>query len=399
MGVGGRQSAVGGSAIDLEGRYMMQTYRRLPVEFVLGEGCLLYDADGGEYLDFLAGISVCNAGHCHPHVVEAIREQAGRLTQVSNLFYNEPAARLAERLVQSFEPGARVFLCNSGTEANEAAIKLARKHRRGGEIVVLEGAFHGRTMGALSATPQPDKQEPFAPLVPGFRVVPRDDPAALDAAVGDGTAAVLLEPVQGETGVWPISERMLLAAREACDRAGALLIFDEIQCGMGRTGTLWAFELTPVRPDVFTTAKALANGLPVGACVGGGRAADVLEPGDHGATFGGGPLVAAAALATLDVIDDDQLLARVRVLGDRLRVGLEELRVAGRLTDVRGRGLMLAADVPAEREGGAPAVVARGLEEGLVLNATGPVTLRFLPPLVVTERDVDRVLDFLTEAL
>jgi acetylornithine/N-succinyldiaminopimelate aminotransferase len=399
MGVGGRQSAVGGSAIDLEGRYMMQTYRRLPVEFVLGEGCLLYDADGGEYLDFLAGISVCNAGHCHPHVVEAIREQAGRLTQVSNLFYNEPAARLAERLVQSFEPGARVFLCNSGTEANEAAIKLARKHRRGGEIVVLEGAFHGRTMGALSATPQPDKQEPFAPLVPGFRVVPRDDPAALDAAVGDGTAAVLLEPVQGETGVWPISERMLLAAREACDRAGALLIFDEIQCGMGRTGTLWAFELTPVRPDVFTTAKALANGLPVGACIGGGRAADVLEPGDHGATFGGGPLVAAAALATLDVIDDDQLLARVRVLGDRLRVGLEELRVAGRLTDVRGRGLMLAADVPAEREGGAPAVVTRGLEEGLVLNATGPVTLRFLPPLVVTERDVDRVLDFLTEAL
>jgi acetylornithine/N-succinyldiaminopimelate aminotransferase len=399
MGVGGRQSAVGGSAIDLEGRYMMQTYRRLPVEFVLGEGCFLYDADGGEYLDFLAGISVCNAGHCHPHVVEAIREQAGRLTQVSNLFYNEPAARLAERLAQSFEPGARVFLCNSGTEANEAAIKLARKHRRGGEIVVLEGAFHGRTMGALSATPQPDKQEPFAPLVPGFRVVPRDDPDALAAAVGDGTAAVLLEPVQGETGVWPISERMLLAAREACDRAGALLIFDEIQCGMGRTGTLWAFELTPVRPDVFTTAKALANGLPVGACIGGGRAADVLEPGDHGATFGGGPLVAAAALATLDVIDDDQLLARVRVLGDRLRVGLEELRVAGRVTDVRGRGLMLAADVPAEREGGAPAVVARGLEEGLVLNATGPVTVRFLPPLVVTEREVDRVLDFLGEVL
>jgi acetylornithine/N-succinyldiaminopimelate aminotransferase len=265
--------------------------------------------------------------------------------------------------------------------------------------VVLEGAFHGRTLGSLSATPQPDKQEPFAPLLPGFRVVPRDDPGALAAAVDDRTAAVLLEPVQGETGVWPISERMLLAAREACDRAGALLVFDEIQCGMGRTGTLWAFELTPVRPDAFTAAKALANGLPIGACVAGGRAADVLQPGDHGATFGGGPLVAAAALATLDVIDDDRLLSHVRVLGDRLRVGLEDLRAAGRLADVRGRGLMLAADVLPEREGGAPGIVAHGLEHGIVLNATGPVTLRFLPPLVVTERDTDRVLAFLKGTL
>jgi acetylornithine/N-succinyldiaminopimelate aminotransferase len=387
------------SAIELEARYMMQTYKRLPVEFVLGEGARLYDAHGEEYLDFLAGISVCNAGHCHPRIVEAIRDQAGRLQQVSNLYYNEPAARLAERLATSFEPGARVFLCNSGTEANEAAIKLARRHRRGGEIVVLEGAFHGRTMGALSATPQPDKQEPFAPLVPGFRVVPRDDPDALAAAVGDRTAAVMMEPVQGETGVWPISERMLLAAREACDRSGALLVFDEIQCGMGRTGTLWAFELTPVRPDVLTAAKALANGLPVGACLAGRRAADVLQAGDHGATFGGGPLVAAAALATLDILDDDALLSRVRVLGDRLRVGLEELRSAGRLSDVRGRGLMLGADVPAELEGGAPAVVARALEEGIVLNAIGPLTLRFLPPLVITDRDLDQVLEFLREAL
>jgi acetylornithine/N-succinyldiaminopimelate aminotransferase len=386
-------------AIELEREYMMQTYKRLPVTFVLGEGCFLYDAEGREYLDFVAGISVCNAGHCHPQVVEAIREQAGRLTHVSNLYYNEPAARLAERLAHSFEPGARVFLCNSGTEANEAAIKLARRHRQGGEIVVLEGGFHGRTMGSLSATPQPDKQEPFAPLVPGFRVVPRDDPGALSAAVGEGTAAVLIEPVQGETGVWPISERMLLAARGACDEAGALLIFDEIQCGMGRTGTLWAFELTPVRPDVLTSAKALANGLPVGACIAGRRAAGILQPGDHGATFGGGPVVAAAALATLGVLDDDALLSRVRVLGDRLRVGLEELRAAGRLADVRGRGLMLAADVPAERDGGAPAVVARALDAGIVLNATGPVTVRFLPPLVVTERDVDGVLAFLDEAL
>ena len=382
--------------MELEAQYMMQTYKRLPVTFVMGEGCHLYDAEGRQYVDFLAGISVLSTGHCHPHVVEAIREQAARLAQVSNLFYNEPAALLAERLAQSFSPGARVFLCNSGTEANEAAIKLVRKRRAGGEIVVLEGALHGRTMGSLSATPQPDKQEPFAPLVPGFRAVPRDDPDALAAAVSDQTAAVMIEPVQGETGIWPISERMLMAAREACDRAGALLVFDEIQCGMSRTGTLWAFELTPVRPDVLTSAKALASGLPVGAVIAGGEAADVLQPGDHGATFGGGPLVAAAALATLDVLDDDRLQARVRVLGDRLRVGLEGMREQGRLTDVRGRGLMVAADLP---EPHAADVVRAGLEAGFVLNATGPSTLRFLPPLIVTEREIDQVLAFLGETL
>jgi acetylornithine/N-succinyldiaminopimelate aminotransferase len=384
------------NVVELEAQYMMQTYKRLPVTFAMGEGCFLYDAEGRQYLDFLAGISVLNTGHCHPQVVEAIREQAARLTQVSNLFYNELAARLAARLAQSFSPGARVFLCNSGTEANEAAIKLARKRRKAGEIVVLEGAFHGRTMGSLSATPQPDKQEPFAPLLSGFRSVPRDDPDALSAAVGEQTAAVLIEPVQGETGIWPISERMLLAAREACDRSGALLMFDEIQCGMSRTGTLWAFELTPVRPDVLTSAKALASGLPVGAVIAAGEAADVLQPGDHGATFGGGPLVAAAALATLDILDDDRLLARVRVLGDRLRVGLERLREQGRVTDVRGRGLMVAADLP---EPTAPDVVRAGLDAGLVLNATGPSTLRFLPPLIVTEKEIDQVLAFIEETL
>ena len=383
-------------AMELEAKYMMQTYKRLPVTFVMGEGCHLYDAEGRQYLDFLAGISVLSTGHCHPHVVAAVREQAARLAQVSNLYYNEPAAQLAQRLAESFAPGARVFLCNSGTEANEAMIKLARKRRTGGEIVVLEGAFHGRTLGALSATPQPDKQEPFAPLVPGFVTVPRDDPEALDAAVNERTAAVMLEPVQGETGIWPISERMLLAARAACDRYGALLLFDEIQCGMSRTGTLWAFELTPVRPDVMTSAKALASGLPAGAVIAGGEAADVLQPGDHGATFGGGPLVATAALATLDLLDDDHLQARVRVLGDRLRVGLEAMREQERLTDVRGRGLMVGADLPSPT---APDVVAAGLEAGLVLNATGPSTLRFLPPLIVGDPEIDRVLEFLEETI
>jgi acetylornithine/N-succinyldiaminopimelate aminotransferase len=383
----------------LEARYVMQTYKRAPVEFVLGEGVTLYDRDGEAYLDFLAGISVCNAGHCHPHVVEAVRQQATRLFHVSNLFYTEPGVRLAERLGESFEPGARTFLCNSGAEANEAAIKLARRHRHGGEIVVLEHAFHGRTMGALSATPQRSKQEPFEPLVPGFVVVPRNDPQALTAAVSERTAAVMIEPIQGECGVWPISEQMLLAAREACDRHGALLMFDEIQCGMGRTGTLWAFELTAVRPDVLTVAKSLASGLPIGACVAGGSAAETLVAGDHGTTFGAGPLVATAALATLDVLDDDALHARVRVLGDRFRAGLERFRGEGRLADVRARGLMVGVDLPESRSGEAPKVVEEALAARIVINSTGPDTVRFLPPLIAEEQHVDRVLEFLDGAL
>jgi acetylornithine/N-succinyldiaminopimelate aminotransferase len=389
------QAGLLGELRTLDRRNLMQTYGERVTAFVRGEGATLYDADGDPYLDFLAGISVCNAGHCHPHVVEAIREQAGRLLHSSNFFLTEPAVRLAARLAASLSGHARVFLANSGAEANEAAIKLARKRRRGGEVVVLEGGFHGRTMGALSATPQETKQEPFAPLVPGFRAVPRDDPAALEAAVGERTAAVLLEPVQGESGVWPIADDLLVAARRACDRSGALLVFDEVQCGMGRTGTLWAFEQTPVRPDVLTSAKALASGLPIGACVAAGEAAEALAAGDHGSTFGGGPLAAAAALATLDVIDDD-LLVRVRELGDRLLAGLGSLRDRGCLTAVRGRGLMAAADLPEPR---ADEVVSAALGERIVLNSTGPATLRFLPPLVIDGADVDRVLDFLEEVL
>jgi predicted acetylornithine/succinylornithine family transaminase len=382
--------------VALDEAYVMHTYARQPVAFVRGEGATLYDADGAEYLDFVAGISVCNTGHCHPRVVEAIREQAERLLHVSNLYLNEPAMRLAERLAASSGGEARVFFSNSGAEANEAALKLARKRRRGGEFVVLEGAFHGRTMGSLSATPQETKQEPFAPLVPGFVTVPRDDPDALAAAVDERTAAVLVEPIQGESGVWPLDERVLVAARDACDRAGALLVFDEVQSGMGRTGTLWAFEQAPVRPDVFTVAKALASGLPAGACVALGEAADVLAAGDHGSTFAGGPVVASAALATLDVIDDEDFLASVRRVGARLRDGIERLRAQGRVAAVRGTGLMLAADLPEAR---AADVVSAALGERIVLNSTGPATLRFLPPLVVSDADVDRALGFLDAEL
>ena len=374
----------------LERRHVVPSYARFPVEFVRGEGARLWDDEGNEYLDFLAGISVSSVGHCHPAVVAAVREQAGRLMHVTNLFYTEPPMRLAARLSER-SLGGKVFFSNSGAEAVEAAIKLARKARRGGSIVVVEEAFHGRTYGALSATPQESKQEPFAPLVPGFSVVAKD-PGALDAAVDEGTAAVLLEPVQGETGINVLSDELLRTARAACDRSGAALIFDEIQCGMGRTGTLWAYEHAGVTPDAMTVAKALGGGMPIGALITGPRLADVLAPGDHGSTFAGGPVVAAAGLAVLDVIDDESLLARVRELGERLAAGLAELPG---VRAVRGRGLMRAIDID-----GAPGLVRRALlEQRLVLNATGPETVRFLPPLTVGEAEVDEALRRVTGLL
>ncbi len=290
----------------LEREHVIPSYARAPVEFVRGEGSWLWDAQGNEYLDFLCGISVTSLGHCHPRVVAAVREQVGRLMHVSNLFYTEPAMCLAERLSES-SLGGKVFFCNSGAEASEAAIKLARKARPGGDVVVIQGAFHGRTYGALSATPHESKQAPFAPLVPGFRAVD-PTPEAIAGAVDGHTAAVMLEPIQGESGVNVLSPQTLQAAREACDEHGAALIFDEVQCGMGRTGTLWAYEQIGVRPDAMTTAKALGGGLPIGALITAPHLADVLQPGDHGSTFAGGPVIAAAALAALEVIDDPDLL-------------------------------------------------------------------------------------------
>jgi acetylornithine/N-succinyldiaminopimelate aminotransferase len=382
----------------IEDRYLMRTYRRAPVDFVRGEGALLWDADGKEYLDFLAGISVCTIGHCHPAVVAAVREQAGRLMHVSNLFYSEPMARLAERLSES-SLGGRVFFANSGTEANECAIKIARKHayRRGisePEVVSCEGDFHGRTYGALAATPGLARNEALGPMLPGFRSVPRNDAVALREAVGERTAAVLLEPIQGEAGIWPIDDEALLAARRACDEAGALLIFDEIQTGMGRTGSLWAYEQTPVRPDVITSAKALGGGMPIGACVTGAAAADVLEPGDHGSTFAGGPVATAAALAVLDVVDDPALLRGVREMGTMLRDGLAALPG---VRASRGRGLMVAAGL--EDGIDAAAVGVDLLERGLVVNVPAPQTLRLLPPLLVEPAQIEAAVRKIGESL
>jgi acetylornithine/N-succinyldiaminopimelate aminotransferase len=366
------------------GDHLLGTYARFPVTFERGEGVRLWDDQGNEHLDFLSGISVSSVGHCHPAVVAAVQEQAAKLLHVGNLYFTEPMSRLADRLAQG-SLGGGVFFTNSGAEAVEAALKLIRKAKRGGEVVVLQGAFHGRTYGALSATPQESKQAPFAPLVPGFvPVAPTAD--AIRGAVHEGTAGVLLEPIQGESGVHPLPADALQAAREACDAVGASLVFDEIQAGLGRTGTLWAYEQTGVVPDALTTAKALGGGLPIGALITGERLRDVLEPGDHGSTFAGGPLVAAAANAALDVLEDPALHARVRELGERL---VEAVRELPHVATVRGRGLMVAFDL-APGGPAAPDVARRALlDQRLVVNATGPATVRLLPPLVVSEAEID----------
>jgi len=382
----------------LESRYVMPTYAKSPVEFVRGEGARLWDAEGREYLDFFAGLSVHNAGHCHPKITEAITEQTALLAGVSNLYYTAPAMRLAERLVEC-SLGGKVFLCNSGLEANECALKLARKraHRLGidePEVVVLDRAFHGRSIATLAATPRLAREDLFGALPAGFVAVPPDDPDALRVAVGEGTAAVLLEPVQGEAGVFPIADEVLVAAREACDEAGALLVFDEIQTGMGRTGSLWAYEQLPVRPDVMTAAKALGGGLPVGACVTAPELGDVLQVGDHGSTFAGAPIAAAAALAALEVIDDPALLRRARELGGRFMAALGEIDA---VAEVRGRGLMVGVSLTQGMD--ASAVARRALDSGLVINVPGPDMLRFLPPLVIGEEEVETAVRVVRDVL
>ncbi|MDX6682406.1 MAG: acetylornithine/N-succinyldiaminopimelate aminotransferase [Solirubrobacteraceae bacterium] len=376
----------------LEREHVVGAYARMPVQFVRGEGARLWDDEGTEYLDFQTGLAVTSLGHAHPAVVAAIREQAARLIHVGNLFYTDPGVRLAKRLAEG-SLGGKVHFANSGTEANEAALKVARKAKQGGTIISVQRGFHGRTYGSLSATPQEAKQAPFAPLVPGFFAV-APQPEALAAAVDERTAAVILEPIQGEAGVWVLDDELLHAARAACDEHGAALIYDEVQCGLGRTGTLWAYEDAGVVPDMLTSAKALGGGLPIGALICGPRYAGVLEPGDHGSTFAGGPVTCAAAHAVLDVVEDPVLLARVRALGARL---LEQLAALPGVAAVRGRGLMLACDLA---DGGAPELVRRALlEQRLVLNATGPATLRLLPALTIGEADADEALSRLRTLL
>src|SRR5262245_1327376 len=365
---------------------VLPTYARFDLTLVEGDGCWLVADDGRRYLDFAAGVAVVALGHCHPDPLAAAHAQLDRLWHASNLYWTEPMLALAGRLSERFG-GAQSFFCNSGAEAIEAAVKYARRATGKPGIVALEGSFHGRTLGALSVTGQPAKQERFGPLVPGVSFARLNDVESLEAAVspGTGTGLVLLEPILGEGGVREAEPEFVQAAAEIAAEVGALLCLDEIQTGVGRTGSFFAFEQLGVRPQLATLAKGLANGLPIGCLLVADGAAGSFSPGDHGSTFGGNPVVCAAAGAVCDAIDDD-LLANVRARGEQLRAGLQGLGL------VRGAGLL----VGVELDGPAQPLVDAALDAGLVCLTSGPNVLRLAPPLVVTEADVDRALEILT---
>lgn len=376
----------------------MNTYNRLPVAFVDGRGARIRDTEGKEYLDFLGGIAVSVLGHGHPALVRAIKEAAEGVLHTSNVYYIEAQARLAARLAE-LSGLDRAFFANTGAEANEGAIKLARRYarRRKGEdrykIVSALHSFHGRTMGAMTATGQPKFHDGFGPLPEGFEYVPLNDVAALEAAVDGRTAAVILEPIQGESGVRPCTPAYLQEARRICDEKGALLILDEIQTGMGRTGRMFAFEHFGVRPDIVTIAKALGGGIPIGATLAREEVAQAFAPGAHGTTFGGNPFACRVALAVLDAMEREQLPQRAEAMGRRLRAGLAQL--AG-VAEVRGLGLMVGVELAGVR---APKVLKACLERGLLVNAVGESVLRLLPPLVVTEQEVDAAVRVIGEAI
>ena len=386
--------------IDLDAANVMQTYGRLPVAFVRGEGTKLWDSEGNEYLDFLCGLAVTSLGHAHPEVADAIAEQARTLLHVSNLYYNDVQPRVAERIDALVGGGGRVFFANSGAEANECAIKLARRHgqQHGGRdrfhVISAYGSFHGRTLTTLAATGQPQKQETFQPLPEGFRQVAFDDADALAAVMDERVAAVMLEAVQGEGGVVPASVEYLRAVRRLCDEREALLIVDEVQCGFGRTGEWFGFQHAGVQPDIVTMAKALGNGVPIGACWARREVAAVMQPGDHGSTFGGQPLASAAARAVLAVMERDDAPGAARRAGARLTAALDALP---EVASVRGAGLLIGAELVAGLD--AKAVAAAALADGLVVNAVTPTCIRLAPPLFVSDAHVDVAVELLAAAL
>jgi acetylornithine aminotransferase len=382
-------------------RYLMNTYARLPVSIVRGRGSRVYDLEGREYLDFVAGIAVTALGHGHPDLIAAIQKQSQQLLHASNLYHTEPQVRLAQALVDhSF--AKKVFFCNSGAEANEAAIKLARRyaHQKYGpdryDIITMRQSFHGRTMATLSATGQEKVQTGFEPLLPGFTYVPFNDLPAVEKAMSRATAAVMLEPIQGEGGVQVANREYLKGLRELCRAQDVLLIFDEVQTGMGRTGTLFAYEQLGIQPDVMTLAKGLGGGLPIGACLATDEAAAAFTPGSHASTFGGNPVACAAALAVLRVLLEGRVLEHCRRMGDYLAKGL--LDCQDRLpivTDVRGLGLLQGMELAID---GKP-IVTDCLHRGLLINCTMDRVLRFIPPLIITQREIDRFLDILSQVL
>ncbi|AEF96720.1 acetylornithine transaminase [Methanotorris igneus] len=383
--------------IEEEKKYHLQTYGRLPVVLVKGEGMYVYDVNGKKYVDFLAGIGVNNVGHCHPKVVEAIKKQAETLIHTSNIYYTIPQIELAKKLV-NLSGLNRAFFCNSGAEANEAAIKLARKYAKeilgkdGGEIITMENAFHGRTITTITATPKPKYQKGYEPLTPGFKYVPFNDIEALKESITDKTVAIMLEPVQGEGGIHVADKEYLRAVRDLCDDKNLVLIFDEVQCGMGRTGKMFAFEHYGVKPDILTLAKALGGGVPIGAMLAKEEIAKAMGYGDHGTTFGGNPLACSAALATIEVIEG--ILGHVEEMGKYFMDKLETLnKKYPFIKEVRGLGLMLGMEL--EFNGGE--IVKKMLEKGYLINCTSDVVLRFLPPLIVEKEHIDGLIKALDE--
>jgi predicted acetylornithine/succinylornithine family transaminase len=379
-------------------QFLMNTYARQPLVLVKGRGTLVYDSDGKEYLDFVSGVAVNNLGHCNPRVVVALQKQAQRLMHVSNHYHIEAQINLAKALVKhSFADKA--FFCNSGTEAIEAAIKLARRYSREVlkqdrfEIITMRGSFHGRTYGAFSATAQEKFQQGFEPVVPGFRYVPFNDVAAVEQAVNARTCALLVEPVQGEGGVNVPAEGYLAGLRRVCDRHGLLLMLDEIQTGMGRTGRLFAYEHEDVTPDVMALAKGLGAGMPIGALLATGKASQAFAPGTHGSTFGGNPLACAAGLASLEVLlEDNIIIQNVTSLGAHFREGLLSLKKRYPfIKDVRGKGLLLGMELDFDGKD----IVAACMKAGMLINCTVNTVLRFIPPLIISEEEIDRLLDVL----
>jgi acetylornithine/N-succinyldiaminopimelate aminotransferase len=386
--------------VELTHRNLVDIYGCLPIAFARGHGAYLYDADGNRYLDFFCGLAVTSLGHGHPRVVRAIKEQADKLTHVSNVFHTEPTARLAERLANRFGDG-RVFLGNSGAEANEAAIKLARRwgHKDGGgrfEIVAALGSFHGRTLATLTATGQEKYHQGFQPLVPGFRLTPFDDLAALERARHDETVAVMIEPIQGEGGVVVPRTDYLKRVREFCDRRGLLLILDEIQTGVGRTGKFFAYEHAGIKPDIVTLAKALAGGLPIGAMIARAEIASSFTPGSHGTTFGGNPVTCAAALGVLDAIEQEEVLANAERVGGYLLERLREIaKTCDRIAEVRGLGMIIGVVLKNDVK----PVVDACVRDRLLVNGTAGNVLRLLPPLNLTREEAQAGLKIIEKAL
>ena len=385
---------------DEAGRYIMNTYKRLPLFIVKGRGNRVYDGEGREYLDFVSGLAVNNLGHCNPRVTVAFQKQAQRLVHTSNLFYTEPQVKLARLLVEnSFAD--KVFFCNSGAEANEAAIKLVRKysHEKGNgrfEIITALNSFHGRTMATLTATGQDRFHKGFAPLVPGFSYVPFNDIAALEKAITEKTAAVMIEPVQGAGGVNIPDRDYLKRLREICDANGILLVFDEVQTGIGRTGKLFAYQHSGIEPDIMTLAKALGGGLPIGAMLAKDHIAAAFTPGTHASTFGGTPLVCSAAIEVIKLItEDDLILDNCRRMGDYLVAELNDLKLKypHLIKDVRGKGLLTGMELNISGD----TIVSECIKRGVIINCTMERVLRFLPPLDVSQEDIDKLAETLRE--